>query len=159
MPSLVWNNFIKLNSTKARCTVSGCNAVIIYSSGTSGLNYRLKHQHNIDCQSEALKRPAPETSNESLKRQRKILEYCKSPSIDEDVSRMVAQDNFSFNQIAQSDFIRQSLAAKYPGQIIPKDNKGISASMTRFYETKEAELKLKLAEMKENGKKFSATLD
>lgn len=65
----------------------------------------------------------------------------------------------SFNQIAQSDFLLQSLANKYAGKIVPHNNKGISAMMMRFFEEAEAEVIDKIKILKADGKKFSATLD
>lgn len=72
---------------------------------------------------------------------------------------MVAESNLSFNQIAQTKFIKASLAAKYSNQMIPKSSNGISAMMMKFFIIAEEETKLKIQRLKSDGKKFSATLD
>lgn len=72
---------------------------------------------------------------------------------------MVAESNLTFNQIAQTKFIRDSLSLKYPDKIIPKYHQDISGAMMRFYELTEAKTKELIQKLKRDGKKFSATLD
>lgn len=157
MPSVVWNYFDKLDLSKARCKIEGCSAVLTYLKGMSGLNYHLKSQHGIEKQNESLKRPT--VQDEVQKRQRKMPEFIVKPTFGEEIARLVAVDNLSFNQIVKSSFIRQSLILKYPGQIVPKDNKGVSAALMKFYDYKETDLKGIIKDMLNQEKKFSATLD
>lgn len=79
--------------------------------------------------------------------------------MEEDIAKMIAKSNLSFSAVAKTDFIRESLASKYPDKIVPQDNQGISAMMMRFFDTAEAETKKKVQQLKAEGKKFSATLD
>lgn len=72
---------------------------------------------------------------------------------------MLAESNMSFNQIAQTKFIRESLAAKYPDRIIPKDHRCVSNMMLTFYELVEAETNERIRKLKREGIKFSATID
>lgn len=175
MPSFVWNYFIKLTDFKARCQVKGCRQEMSYQYGTKAIIYHLKHSHNIVDQT-AAKRPAhadekvgtsqavAETTSQITfqvqKRQKTLDEYCTNKStLDKEIAQMVAKSNFTFNQIAQSKFIRESLASKYPGQIIPKDNHTVAARMMNFYDTAFEDTKQRIQRMKDDGKKFSATLD
>lgn len=159
MPSFVWNHFTKLDSTKSRCNETGCNKVISFGKGTNGLIYHLKTVHKIIDVTEASNKRKAEDSSAPQKRQCNIIDYCKKPSAEEEVARMIAESNLSFNQVAKTKFIRLSLAAKFPGRIIPQDNQGISAMMMKFYEFAESETKYQIQKMKNEGKKFSVTLD
>ena len=80
-------------------------------------------------------------------------EFIVKPTFGEEIARLVAVDNLSFNQIVKSYFIRQSLILKYPGQIVPKDNKGVSAALMKIYDYKETDLKGIIKDMLNQEKK------
>lgn len=158
MPSFVWNYFTKLESDKARCNQKCCKTVISHSKGTHGLIYHLKTAHNIMDNPAPAKRIATDTP-ETAKRQKTMFDYCNKPTLEEEVAKLIAKSNLSFNQVARTEFIRQSLATKYPGRIIPQDGQGMSSLMMKFFEIAEEETKDKIKKLKDDGKKFSVTLD
>lgn len=172
MPSFVWFHFTKLENFRASCEVKGCKRILCHRTGTKSLIYHLKHSHNIVNQTSTALSSGDETVENSLqatisqvpaqapKRQRTLDDYCTNKStLNMEIAQMVAKSNFSFNQIAQSKFIRESLAAKYPGQIIPTDNHTVAAMMMKFHDFAVEKTKQRIQELKDDGKKFSATLD
>jgi hypothetical protein len=159
MPSFVWNYFSKQGSDKARCNEKGCNKVISYLKGTNGMIYHLKTVHTITDQPDSTKRPASEEENNAKKKQKTLHDFYQKTTLEEDVAKMICKSNLSFNQIATCEFIRKSLAEKYPGRIIPKKSDGIAGLMMKYYEFAENETKMRIRQMKDDGKKFSATLD
>lgn len=121
----------------------------------------MRTAHNID-------KPPPENqatpgtaceNQPTHKKQKTMVEYFRKTTIEEDIARMVCKSNLSFNQVCQTAFIRESLAAKYPGRIIPKDTKGISAKMLEYFTFAEGEVIADINKLKGEEKKFSGTLD
>lgn len=159
MPSFVWNHFDKIAGNKARCNERGCIKELSYLRGMSGLVYHLKKDHNITDLDKSDKRPAEEPPIEPSKRQTSMLDYCKKPTIQEEVSRVICESNLSFNTVVRTPFVRRSLQTFYPDKTVPQDNKGISAMMMKYFEIAEANTKIRILELKKKGKKFSATLD
>lgn len=157
MPSFVWDHFTKLNEKKSKCNFPGCGAILMYAKGTRSLIYHLK-THNI-LQPSSVKRPNPDSQQNPVKRQKLITDYSKKQSIEEEIARMASESNFSFNQIATTKFIRESLAIKYPNSTVPKQAKQVAEMLMKFFDYAQNQVKEKICELKESGKKFSATID
>lgn len=161
MPSYVWGYFKKIDATQARCQVERCSKVLTFSKGTNSLGHHLRTVHNID----KPKQTAPEEPSDTQsptqhqKKQKTIVGYFRTTTMEEDIARMTCQSTLSFNQVAETNFIRQQLALKYPGQIIPQDTKGISKKMMEYFTFAEGEVIERIKKLKADGKKFSATLD
>ena len=155
-PSFVWEYFEKSGSNKARCQFKDCKTEISYVKGMAGLTYHLK-THKITKTSKSASDQSPQ------KKRQRTLNECnfniKLSTIEEDVAKMVAESNFSFNQVATSSFIRDALSQKYPGSTIPKKADQVSQMVMKFYHEAIKDVKGKIREMKENGQKFSASLD
>ena len=132
MPSFVWDYFTKkgAKTNQAECNQAGCFKKLSYAKGTSSLIHHLKTAHNIINEPDSAKRP--DEANQETKQQKKISDFLKKPTIEEEVARMVAESNLTFNQIATTKFIRLSLAAKYPHNIFPQDHAGISRLMMKY---------------------------
>lgn len=111
--------------------------------------------------------PAPSTSQAqnavvnvpAVIRQKTLADYFQKSTLEEEIARMVAMSNISFNQIAKTQFIRQSLAIKYSGRVIPAHHQGIANLMMKFFAFAEDRVKEQIKKLKAGGKKFSATLD
>lgn len=167
--SFVWNYFTKVDPKNARCNLKPCTALIAFNKSTSSMIYHLKMKHKIvpsqqnqETSEDAVScevQPQPETSKNPHKRQRTLLDFVKTRTLEEEVSRMVAVSNLSFNQISKTDFISESLAKKFPGRIIPKTNKTVSRMLMTFYKIAEEYTIQKIKSLKLDDQKFSATLD
>lgn len=102
----------------------------------------MKTFHNITEKQTSGKRPVQGELNEQQKRSKQqSLDSFLKITMEEEIVRMVAESIFSFNQIATTPFIRQFLATKYLGKIVPRDNKRASARMMKFYVIAETETK------------------
>jgi hypothetical protein len=156
MPSFVWKYYSKVNSRSARCNEKGCQKLFKWNKGISLMDQKTAKRSAAAVSSHETFIQTPEPTP---KRQKTLLEYCKKPTFEEEIARMVCESNLSFNQIAQTKFIRESLAAKYPNRTVPKGPQGISALMMNFFAFAESETIERIKKLKEEGKKFSVTLD
>jgi hypothetical protein len=167
MPSFVWKYYSKVNSGSARCNEKGCQKLFKWNKGISSIVAHLKNEHNILDQSTTKRSAAVaspletfiQTPEPTPKRQKTLLEYCNKPTLEEEIARMVCESNLSFNQIVQTKFIGESLAANYPNRTVPKGHQGISALMMDFFAFAESETIERIKKLKEEGKKFSVSLD
>lgn len=164
MPSFVWNHFVKLDKDNARCKEANCTKKLVYSKGIRSLVYHLKADHNIT--GEVAEKNSREAASQqdidaARKRQKTLheLDFLVKPSLEEEVSKLIAVSNFSFNQVATTPFIRESLKKKYPDRIIPKGHQGVSDLMMKFHRSAESQVKEDIKTLKASGMKFSVTLD
>lgn len=177
-PSFVWKYFTKTSSSAARCNETGCGKTLACNNGTKGMISHLKTFHNIVDPSReklpavptadsAASAPSTAGGNETeappkSKRQKLMFDYLDKgkPTLEKEIAKMAAgPGTLSFNTIAKVPFIRESLANKYPGEIIPKGHSDVALKMMNFYEYAVADVKNKIRKLKEGGTKFSATLD
>lgn len=158
MPSFVWNYFEKVSIENARCSSEGCKKIFKWIKGIAALANHLKNEHNIVEQS-SKRNSASKSEEPTPKRQKNLLECFKKSTLEEEISRMVAESNLTFNQVSESKFIRESLALKYPNNIIPKAHETVAALVMKFHEFAQNEVKERLLKLKAMGKKFSSTLD
>lgn len=161
-PSFVWNHFVKIDTESARCDVNkSCVKKFLYSKGLTSLIYHLKSTHNITNKPGNEKRAGEGSSVEEAhqKKQKIMLDFVLKPSLEEEVSRMIAMSNLSFNQIATDSFIRRSLKRDFPTRTIPKSDQGISRLMLKFHKSAKAVVTDEIQKLKSAGTKFSATLD
>ena len=100
--SFVWKHFTKIDSPKAKCKLKNCRAVIKILKETSGMINPFSTLHNIQKEANVLKRPSTEPIAPSVpkKRQKDILTHFKQDTIEEEVAKMVADSNLTFNQVA-----------------------------------------------------------
>lgn len=162
--SFVWNHFIKEGSKDARCTV--CRKVLLAGSGTSNLSKHLRIFHaivdeNVDGPSTSRIATEPENLEDQpkIKRQRTINHCFEFTNFEETIARLIAQDGFTFKQITESSYIRQCLARDFPSNTIPKNQSGMAEIVEKFYRRSKDQTIKKLENMKQKGKRFSATLD
>jgi BED zinc finger len=159
--SFVWNHFTKIDSKKAKCKLKNCGAVIKILKGTSGMINHLSTLHNIQKETNVLKRPSTEPIAPLVpeKRQKGILTYFKQKTIEEEVAKMVAVSNLTFNQVATCNFIRRSLAKEFPNDTVPKQTSQVVDLLEKYYQFAEEEVKKKIEELKDKQQKFSVSLD
>ena len=92
--SFVWEFFDKINRDEAKC--KKCDKLLKCVGGsTASMIAHVTRVHHIN-------------STETKKAQKSINLYLKK-SIDEEISRLASVDGVSFNAIAKSKFIQQSL--------------------------------------------------
>lgn len=147
MVSFVWENFTKL--ANHRCDI--CKKVLTYLTGNKGLIYHMGIHGIIDPKTSSNKRPTDDdTSQPQSKKlaQKTLHDFCSKPTMEEDISRMLAVSNLTFNQIAHDKFIRAQLSKEYPGRTIPKDHTRVSALMMKFFESAEEEKKERIKKLK-----------
>lgn len=171
--SFVWKYFAR-EGAQARCKVEGCNS-LLGAKATTSLIYHLKSVHKIiedkrpdrstNAASTSQIRPQEQEVEEQrheepkTKKQKTILDCFSFKSLEETVTRMVAEDGITIRQITRSSFIQQSLAKEFPKRNIPRSENGMMALVESFYAQAKEQLKKKLGNLKTNDGKFSATLD
>lgn len=84
----------------------------------------------------------------SVKAAKKLFECFKKLTIEEEVARLVAESNFSFNQKSKTRFIRELLKKRYPDSTVPKFNKAAAALMMKYVEHAENGAKQRIQKLK-----------
>lgn len=162
-PSFVWKHFKKVDKDYARCIEPGCDKQLMFTKGIAGMVYHLKSIHKISGNPVNEKRPAAAEGGNGMdqeaKRQKTMTDFLLKRTLEEEVSRLVAESNFTFNQIATTPFIRRALKKEYPGRKIPRHNQGVSKLVLKFHKSAEAVVKVNIQKLVSDGTKFSATLD
>lgn len=139
--SQVWNYFTKdAKGSYAAC--NRCDKKIKCEGGnTSGLAKHLK-THNISLTQKSDPKPEPAASHQIVDRQRKLpFSPVNKPSLEEEISRLAAVDMISFNAIANSQFIQESLRRKYDKTLTHPSS--IKEATVRFASEKKFELRQK----------------
>lgn len=176
--SFVWNYFTRLGD-KAQCKVQGCNALFT-TKASSPLAYHLEHRHDIykpvTSNSSSVDHPNPSETNESdpqnqesaevqqqeepkQKKQKTILDCFSFKSLEEAVARLACEDGLTIRQITRSEFLQEALSSKFSKRNVPKTENGTMALIDNFYEQIKQGTKHKIASLKKEGTRFSATLD
>lgn len=143
----------------ARCNENGCDKTFKWIKGVAAMVHHLKTDHNITDQTKSKVNSSSLNEEPPSKRQKTLLECFKKSSLEEEISRLLAESNLTFNQVSESRFIRESLAGKYPTNNIPKGHDAVAALMMKYYDFAFGETKERVMKLKSSGKKFSATLD
>jgi hypothetical protein len=159
MAESVWKHFKKQGFDKAVCTY--CSKSLCCSGGTKGLSSHLRTQHNIETSNSAKRKIVenPEKNVEKVKKQKTILNFVKYVSLEETVSRLATESNMSIRMITKTEYLRQKLAADFPRQNLPKNQSDVIKLVKKFYDKVKQETIDKIQELKDEGKKFSMTLD
>lgn len=164
--SFVWDYFVKEGTKSARCIVDQCGKVLAAGSGASNLSKHLRIFHavvdkdgNEAGSSESTAQDVSVDKPTSSKRQRTINDCFKFTSFEETIARLVAQDGLTFKQITESTYIRQALARDFPSKTIPKNQSGMAEIVEKFYKDSKQQTIEKLGKLKQQGLRFSATLD
>ncbi|KAG5672146.1 hypothetical protein PVAND_002299 [Polypedilum vanderplanki] len=154
MKSFVWKYFTKINKTSAECKLESCNhkRISINGGSTKGLIWHLKLIHEI------INDEAENSTEPCAKKQKIIEDFIKFPSINETISRLICVDNLNFHQIANSEYLRKSLLKDF-GENIPKNSSGIQKRFILFYDIVKQNVITKISQIKQNGVKFSGTID
>lgn len=164
--SFVWEYFAKCSDkTKVKCNL--CKKIVDTSGGsTKGLITHLKSIHKIIQTDDVIVVDDPndtafEKSNlePPKKIQKTINDLMMYRSLEETIARLICQDNFNFNQIAKSSFVREALQIKFPRSTIPKNPSGVTKLLLIFYENIKKKTIEKIQVLLLKGKFFSATLD
>lgn len=127
------------------------------------MSYHLRTVHKIT--DEKPPSPVPEAAAQvqegARKRQKTLhdMNFLTRATLEEEVAKMAAKSNFSFNSIATDSFIRRSLARDYPSRTIPKDHHGMARLTMKFYRSAAADVTAQIEKLKAAGTKFSCTLD
>ena len=150
--SKAWKYFQVIDKDSARCNIEDCPSIIsTKSSSTKGLLKHLERLHGISLDgSEETQPPA--------KRQRTIEDCMKFPSLDEAIARQICEYNLNFNQIARNVYLRTKLSEDFK-QPIPAKSSNIAAHFYKFFEKVKSMTIDRIRVLRENGKKFSCTLD
>ena len=100
------------------------------------------------------------SASPKIKRQKNqslIVSYVEKKTQSEMYSRLAAVDRLSFNQIANSSFIRDAMRKKK--LVAHSSPSTIRGKVTEFYQAAKQEVKEHLAKLKEDGVRFSITFD
>ena len=145
--SLVWKHFERFGE-KAKCSLCISGNILSCSGGsTSALRKHLFFVHNIKLD-DAQEAKGDTFSSKRIKlddKQVSLLDYTNQQSLGEILSRLAAEDGFSYLRIFQSKFIRSSLSAK--GFIPPKSHSTISIRVREYSLQVKSSIKQELAEI------------
>lgn len=148
-----WNHFEEIDKSSARCKVENCQSILsTKGSNTKGLNQHLDLLHGIKKPSQD-KEPLP-----PAKRQKTIPEMIKFTTLNETIARQVCEIGLNFNQIAKNDYLRKCLEKDFQTHI-PSKPSNISKHFFDFYKCIRGKVLDNIKEIKNEGKKFSTTLD
>lgn len=158
--ALVWEYFKKIPSTDKKIARAQCLKCLVYISNSGGstgamLNH-LKLVHKINCKQNNYESILGEPTSKKMK-EKTMMIFVKRQSLCEIVSRLAAEDGITIRAITQSKFIRQSIADK--GYNLPKSENGVMRLIHTEFENRKKEVIEKLKVIKNDGDKFSITLD
>lgn len=154
-----WEYFKKSGSNKDVAICKIClKSLSCKGSATIGLRRHLEGVHEYIREEN---NDGPSTSK-NAKRYRcgdnpVIESFLKRPTMGELVSKLAAVDGISFNRITKSEFIRTSMSGK--GFNLPQNSTKVMQLMLNFYEDIKQQLIQKIIKHKDNGKKFSISID
>lgn len=164
--SFVWLYFTKEGPKKARCNVNDCGKLFSAGSGTSNLSTHLKAFHAIvdkGVDQAGSSGAGAEADNDEVKqkvkRQKTIHECFELTSFEETIARLAAKDGLSFKQITECQYLRHSLAGDFPSSTILKNQSAMADIVEKFYKNSKDKTVQKLEKLKNEGMRFSATLD
>ena len=144
------------NKNLARCNICG-KPITCNGSSTSGLNrhlvgiHKLKKINNEDGQSSSKK-----FKKQAYMDNMAIDSFFEKLTIGELISKLAAVDDFSFNKITNSEFIREAIRAK--GFKLPRNPTCVVKLMMEFYENKRQDLIKKINKYKADGKNLVCPL-
>ena len=145
--SLVWKHFERFGE-KAKCSLCISGNILSCSGGSaSALRKHLFSVHNIKFD-DAQEAKGNTFSNKRIKlddKQVSLLDYTNQQSLGEILSRLAAEDGFSYLRIFQSKFIRSSLSAK--GFIPSKSHSTISIRVKEYSLQVKSSIKQELTEI------------
>lgn len=177
--SEVWKHFEKVNKEVAKC--KSCNASLsCKGSSTGGLIRHLNARHKIEIKVKASEPTPPPNKKRCAEAEsgepstslpppttptasgNGLLKYVtrqsKSKPMDELLAELVAVDGFAPYAIAKSSFIRDSMKSR--GYELPHSSHNIMSNhVMKFFEQAKRETIDRIKELREEGKRFSMTLD
>lgn len=173
--SFVWEYFSS-EGNFAHCKFAECGKVLNAAKGTKSLAYHLEKNHFVfkteskDISWEAgevISIPTNAASGSSAqsseepkpKRQKTLFESFERVTLEETVARLAADDGFTVEQITKSKYIQRSLGRDFPDRIIPQNQNEMMQLIDDYYSEVKESVTEKLAKLKEDGSRFTATLD
>ena len=160
MKSKLWDHF-RIEGDSAVCSQCAKSYPLkTAKSSTQPLWYHLRTKHSIVSSN---KRPCSETDSLSsspkpAKVQKLIHTYVEKRTQQEMYARLAAVDRFSFNQIASSDFIRNSMA-KEPGFKSHSHPSTIRSKVLEFYDEAKLAMQGNLKSKVSKGSRFAVSSD
>ena len=148
IPSNALKYFTRKNSDEAECMK--CKKIIKCVGTTTGLLSHLRSKHKID----DINKPNAATQP-SLSR----FIVTKKRSMEEEISRLAALDGFSFNKIATSNFIQNSLRTNTYDKTPPRTGHAVSVIVKRYYKKIKCKTIEHFQKLINEGKRFSLTID
>lgn len=164
MVSWIWSHCIKIDKNSVKCKL--CHRVLAISGGTKGITTHLLKIHQLCDTSKPLKRTetsrdevSSEISSPLPKRQKTMTDYYQYSTLEETLARLSAESGLSIRQISKTNYIRRSLQRDFPKRVIPKNQTGIMKLIMKYYDIAKKDTKERIQMLKEEGTKFSSTLD
>lgn len=156
--SLAWQYYERMEGNEsAKC--NKCSAIIqCKGKSTSGLIRHLKNAHKFD--EETMKRPSTtELENVNKKKyvQHKIDVFLVKETREEIVAKLASVDGLSAYTIANSKFIRRSLAEKK--MLLPSTPSQVMNMVHKQYDIAKERVMQVIAEKVKKGERFSISLD
>lgn len=156
----VWEYFT-YNRAEEKAKCSMCSSILKASgASTKGLSDHLKRKHNISVKSSVEKRPSDScTSTGHSPKVTKIQNYFikQRESLGEVVTKLVAVDGLSFNQIAGSVLLRK--AFKADSYNLPRSRDYVKQVFMQHFDKVHAEIRRQIHEKKKIGNRFTISLD
>ena len=145
-----WKHYTLNIGKTVTCKIYGNTSQ--YSSSTTGMWYHLDKKHGIkkDTQEKSTTKAATES------KEPKISTFFQKQPIEEEISRLIALDRFSFIAIVNSSFIRSAMYEK--GFDFPKNHKQVIQSVKKFAAGMRNEFKKTFDFLVTIGNHFSVTL-
>jgi len=158
----VWEYFKKIPSTNKKVAKAQCLKCMVFISNsngsTGGMLNHLKLVHKINCKRDNDESVLGEQEQNFKKiKEKTLMDFVKRQSLSEIVSRLAAQDGITIRAITNSKFIRQSIVDR--GYNLPKSENSVMRLIHTEFENRKEEVIKKLTTIKNDGGKFSITLD
>jgi BED zinc finger len=160
MVSWIWIHCVKVDKSSARCRK--CNKVLALSGGNKGVVSHLTNVHGFKDPKKQIENSNQQSSSSLspvAKKQKTVSDYFQFTSLEETLARLAAESGLTIRQICKTTYIRKTLQKDFPKQNIPKNQSGIMKLIMKFYKEAKENTILKISWLKQQGKKFSSTLD
>ena len=153
--SYVWQHFLyNEENVKAKCRI--CSVVLQTHNSTSSMVKHLKNKHGIAVNNKRFSDDAGAVVAHKSPRTEGCGGGLRTP-LNTIIAEMVSVDGLNFNQLANSKWMHKIFSLA--GYDLPKTAQGISELFHKSYDQTLHQFKREVMEEKQQGKRFSISLD